>query len=406
MIPASLRRGCAALVVTALVVVGEGSGSRSAEAGVPVPEGDELFVVHDSVVINARATIRHKLADWDIEYLGFHGMQAWAGVQFLDRRRRPIPDTVLVSLNFNNRSREQLRIDLTRLLDRLAPAERIIWVLPAISGPHLVFVRETMLEVVAGDPRVEVIDWHEHYRTDENLVDIFGVHLTELGAWVYATMIDRVLDRAPAGDPPSVGRLGAVRSNAAGEMVSGWALDLESSAPRRVDVYVDGERRRRVRADRPRQDVAAAYGLGAEHGFRARFGADDGVRRICALTATGAGRGMQSLGCTLLTVRHDPLATMAPLERDGESVTMRGWAFDPDRAESIGVHAYVDGTFAGGGRADRHRLDVAAVYPGRTHTGFEVRLPVASDAQELCVFAIGVGRGGNRSLGCHPIPVP
>ncbi|MDH5238145.1 MAG: hypothetical protein OEW85_11075, partial [Acidimicrobiia bacterium] len=61
-----------------------------AGAGVVVPPGDDLFVVHDSVVINARPQLRHRLESWNVEYLGFHGMQAVAANEFLDRRTAPI----------------------------------------------------------------------------------------------------------------------------------------------------------------------------------------------------------------------------------------------------------------------------------------------------------------------------
>jgi len=391
----------AAVVTAALVLASWATVVPAADAGVPVPAGRDLLIIHDSVVINARGTIRHNLDSWDIEYLGFHGLQAWAANQFLDRRRAPIPDTILVALNFNDRSREQLRADLRGLLDRLAPARRIVWILPGIYGPHMIPVRETMLEVVARDDRVEVVDWHDHYRTSPEITDFFGVHLTTWGAWVYAAMVDRVLDRAPAGDPPSRGDLGRVRSTSRGEEAAGWALDLAGPSPRRVDVYVDGERRRRVVADRPRQDVAAAYGLGPAHGYRARFGLDDGNHRICALTTAGAGRGMQSLGCATLAVRHDPLGRIGPVRRVGDDIEVPGWAFDPDRSGPVAIHTYLDGAFVGSVRADEQRLDVAKVHPGRTHTGFVFELDDVPVGLEVCLYAIDQGRGANERLGCR-----
>ncbi len=375
-----------------------------AGAGVVVPPGDDLFVVHDSVVINARPQLRHRLESWNVEYLGFHGMQAAAANEFLDRRTAPIPDTVVVALNFNRRTPAEVEADFQGLLSRLAPAKRIIWVLPGIYGDHIPPFRETMLDVVSQDVRVEVVDWHEYYRTSNQIVDYLGVHLTDYGAWVYAAMIDRVLDRVGPGDLPSTGNVGQMSSRPTGESVSGWALDLESAASRRVDVYVDGEHRRRVRADRTRQDVAVAYGLGAEHGFRARFGLEDGTHRVCAFTATGAGRGMQALGCGSLDVRHDPLGDLGAVRRVGREVQVRGWAFDPDREAAIRVHVYVGGRFVTGAVADEPRANVASAHPGRTHTGFDLsmELPVSDDA--VCVYAVGVGRGRNESLGCASVP--
>lgn len=81
--------------------------------------------------------------------------------------------------------------------------------------------------------------------------------------------------------------------------------------------------------------------------------------------------------------------------------TVSGWVADPNSAESIGVHVYVSGVgypFV----ADLLRTDVAASYPtlGGRH-GFTVTVPVTSEGpNDICVYGINVGAGGNWQLSC------
>lgn len=49
--------------------------------------------------------------------------------------------------------------------------------------------------------------------------------------------------------------------------ISGWALDPDTSASISVHLYVDGKYHSQMTASATRNDVAAAYGLGAAHGY-------------------------------------------------------------------------------------------------------------------------------------------
>ncbi len=91
------------------------------------------------------------------------------------------------------------------------------------------------------------------------------------------------------------------------------------------------------------------------------------------------------------------------------SVTVRGWAIDPNVAGPIFVHVYVQGRFSGEVLAGNPRPDVAAAFPGYgPNHGFEVTINgVTQGARDACVYAINVGMGdGNPIIGCGTVNVP
>jgi Rv2525c-like, glycoside hydrolase-like domain len=98
-------------------------------------------------------------------------------------------------------------------------------------------------------------------------------------------------------------------------------------------------------------------------------------------------------------------------------VTISGWAFDPNAPhKQVSIRAYVGGR-AGEGEATRFELgpiasqersDLAASYPraGGGH-GFEASFPiVGSGRQTVCVYALDIGAGADRLLGCRDVGVP
>jgi hypothetical protein len=97
-------------------------------------------------------------------------------------------------------------------------------------------------------------------------------------------------------------------------------------------------------------------------------------------------------------------------------VTISGWAFDPSLpAQPLAIRAYVGGGAGGRGGtpyelgpiAAQARSDVALAHraAGPAH-GFDVTFPVvASGPQRVCVYALGVGEGSDRALGCRTVAI-
>lgn len=87
------------------------------------------------------------------------------------------------------------------------------------------------------------------------------------------------------------------------------------------------------------------------------------------------------------------------------TVTVGGWAIDPDTVGSINVHLYVDGRWGGSVTANGARPDVGAAYPGfGANHGFHATIPVGPGAHEVCAYAINTGSGTtNPLLGCRTV---
>lgn len=83
------------------------------------------------------------------------------------------------------------------------------------------------------------------------------------------------------------------------------------------------------------------------------------------------------------------------------SVTLSGWAIDPDTPASIRVHVYVDGSYFAGFTANGERPDVGAAYPGSgDFHGYRVTVEPPVGDREVCVWAVNVGPGTSTKLGC------
>jgi GH25 family lysozyme M1 (1,4-beta-N-acetylmuramidase) len=89
------------------------------------------------------------------------------------------------------------------------------------------------------------------------------------------------------------------------------------------------------------------------------------------------------------------------------SVSVAGWAFDPDAPQPLDVHVYVDGRARRAVTADQSRPDVAAAYTGAGPAhGFSVEVPeVDGGRHQVCVWALNIGPGANTVVGCATVDV-
>ena len=220
--------------------------------------------------------------------------------------------------------------------------------------------------------------------------------------------------------PPDLGRapIGNVESVRPGEgsvVVSGWALDPDTTASIQVHAYVDSTGVA-FTADAERSDVGRIYPAnGSAHGFLSTLPAEPGQRNVCIYAInTGAG-GHTLLSCSVVTVGSSnptpdlgrvPIGNIETIRGVPGGVEVGGWALDPDTSQPIQVHVYVDaaGTALA---ADLERADVGAAYPatGSNH-GFMTTVPAASGAHGVCVYGINTGPGGHAQLRCVEVVVP
>ncbi|MBF4613868.1 hypothetical protein [Curtobacterium sp. VKM Ac-1376] len=85
------------------------------------------------------------------------------------------------------------------------------------------------------------------------------------------------------------------------------------------------------------------------------------------------------------------------------SITVTGWAVDPDTSSALRVAFYVDGDGAKTVTANVARSDLATnLGAGNTAHGFATELTGLSvGAHSVCTYAINQGAGGNTLLGCY-----
>lgn len=186
----------------------------------------------------------------------------------------------------------------------------------------------------------------------------------------------------------------------------GWALDPDTDEPIGVHVYVGNSGRAYV-ADAPRRDLVAAFpGYGEAHGFVIERTLPDSGAQVCVYAINNGIGDNSLLGCRFVapsTNSTSPLGSLDGVTVSGDSVTVSGWAADPDTPSPIAVHVYV-GSSGHALVADRLRPDVGSAYPvfGDSR-GFVGSVPIAAGAHNVCVYAIDNTGGSNVLLGCRRI---
>lgn len=205
---------------------------------------------------------------------------------------------------------------------------------------------------------------------------------------------------------PPIGNLEGAAAVSGGLTLNGWALDPDTSDPIGVHIYVDGRWGGAYVANQNRPDVGRAYpGYGAAHGFSAEIsGLSAGLRTACVYGIDVRGTANSLIGCKGVSVPSgDPIGSFDGISRSGDgAMTAGGWAIDPDTAEPLQVHAYLNGRWYGAFTASSFRPDVGAAYPGAgSSRGYSFAV---TGAGQICVYAINVGPGTtNPLLGCRTI---
>ena len=100
-----------------------------------------------------------------------------------------------------------------------------------------------------------------------------------------------------------------------------------------------------------------------------------------------------------------PLGVVDFISTGYRSLTVRGWALDPETPSSIQVRVTVDGG-ATVATADQSRPDVGAAFPGAGSAhGFGLTLASNPGNHTVCVTAVNVGAGQDSVLGCLAVAV-
>ncbi|MEO5842675.1 MAG: twin-arginine translocation signal domain-containing protein [Acidimicrobiales bacterium] len=192
-----------------------------------------------------------------------------------------------------------------------------------------------------------------------------------------------------------------------GARVAGWIIDPNAERGS-AHIYVDGRLVQLATGDLNRPDVGAAYpGFGPAHGFDAVVPLTDGNHSIC-IYAFNESQPANSplLACKTVAVSGVPIGSLDVVQLVPGGARVAGWVLDPDTANPIDIHVYVDGALALATRADDTRNDVANLYNGYGSAhGFDVTVALGPGRREICVYAINQAPGPNPLIGCGAVNV-
>jgi hypothetical protein len=125
---------------------------------------------------------------------------------------------------------------------------------------------------------------------------------------------------------------------------------------------------------------------------------------VQALVATGSS-DVQALANSLPIGSFDGLSFRG-WKAQGWFYVLSGWAIDPDDAEPVTVHIYVDGAWFTSSDANGSRIDVGAAYPGYgDQHGFGGMFKGSEGRHEVCVYAIDHQVDASTPLGCRSVVV-
>ena len=202
--------------------------------------------------------------------------------------------------------------------------------------------------------------------------------------------------------------------------VKGWAFDPNTpNESIQIHVYVGGPAGSEadsygITTDVYREDVNKIYGISGNHGFEATIKVAKIGRQTLYVYAINKGAGSNILlGTQEVNITNDNPITALDFAKGGnESITVRGWAFDPNTPdESVTIHIYIGGPAGSGAEfhkitADDYREDVNKTYGISGKHGFHSTINVsASGKQTIYLYAINKGPGYNPLIGSPTVQI-
>ncbi len=130
------------------------------------------------------------------------------------------------------------------------------------------------------------------------------------------------------------------------------------------------------------------------------------LRALSAVLGAGA-LVFSSVGAaSAATTTGSPIGNVDAVVTASGGVQVRGWVWDPDTAAPVEVRV-VAGAHSAATKADQLRKDVARVFPAAgDYRGFRVDVPASAGQVDVCVTAVNVGAGSDKSFRCTTIDVP
>ncbi len=192
--------------------------------------------------------------------------------------------------------------------------------------------------------------------------------------------------------------------------VRGWAIDPDVVDPVRVSFTVDGAAAGAVTANVAKSSLATAFpGYGATHQFTQVIpNVGPGRHTVCS-TVTNVGGGADTTTCrTVAMLTGSPTFNVDEVSsRTAGTVTLRGWALDPDTAAPVRIDTYVDGVGASSIPAGAAKASLVTVFGtgyGANHQFNQTLSGFSAGKHQVCMYAINVGAGSNTAV-CNAVTV-
>ena len=190
--------------------------------------------------------------------------------------------------------------------------------------------------------------------------------------------------------------------------MTGWVMVPGNNSPKAI-VSVDGTVVGSVARTIPRDDVLRKYPTaGRLSGFSGTCPSSGGVHRVCLTSGFGT---IEELGCRTISLPTGvPKGALGEVTAKPGSVTVSGWALDPDTVSPIAVHVYL-GSSGTALTANTSRPGVASYYPayGALH-GFDAVIPASAATLgatvNVCAYGIDTTGAENTLLGCKSVSLP
>lgn len=255
-----------------------------------------------------------------------------------------------------------------------------------------------------------------------------GLSALSVSALAAATCVTLVaLAPTSAAAVPTHNPRGAVDSfTRSGAVVSfkGWVADPDMSGTVRVVVTLDGTVVRSTLANQARPDIGKRFpAFGGLRGFSGSLAPRPGQHRVCLVAGDlGVGSDTQ-LKCARfnvpvaigtrtvsLTASRKPIGGIAGYSYSWASRTLsvQGWALDPDTRSPIYVDVMIDGQSLGSASAGATRPAVPVTYRGygpKHAFAYTMRAPIGAGNFRLCAVAVNTTVGGNTVLPCQVLTV-
>ena len=188
-----------------------------------------------------------------------------------------------------------------------------------------------------------------------------------------------------------------------GILLSGYAMDFNTTAASVVRVYADGKYVAGTSAAIARPDLVDRYPTaGPNHGYQLTLPIKSGSHLICVYALNVGPGSTTRFPCVRMNLQNNPVGKLEAAPQSPGGVTVSGWTLDPDVTAPISVRVYADGRWVSGAVAGLARPGGVAGYPyhGSNH-GFSVFTPLTPGAHLVCAYGMNVATGTvNTKFGC------